>query len=587
MLNLIENTVLAMKELPWKPGTRHNLTLALAGWLRKKGYAKEETRAIIERLAHYFGDDELDDRLVAVESTFERPLNQIAGWSALTEILGEEVAKTLEFQVPRIFTYTDEAETPLFRILRWDSENGKKFHTQHFANGNWLAGLGATRQVLYRLPKVQEAIDRSEPIFIVEGEKAVHALESLGLVATTNPFGAGHWQEAFVSQLTGAAEVIIFPDNDLPGKRHGEKVLKSCEAAGIPARIVELPGLGPGEDIADLVARREISREQILRLVRQPSLPRIERIWSAADLIKAELPKPRWLIHGILPDRGLAILAGRPKIGKSWMALDIVTGIAAGGRVLGEAVENPGPTLYLALEDIPARLQQRLVIGGFSAPPEALLACEWTRMEQALPLLDEAIHQHGLKCIVIDTLARIRQPTASRSGNIYQIDYEAISALKQLADRFGVAIVLVTHLRKTPSEDPLEEVTGSMGISGAADTVLVLKRGRHQADGVLHVIGRDVPEEELAMSFDGCRWKILGKARERDLSTTQSEILDALKHLGPSTPKQVAEILGRNTSTIKSALFRMAQAGLVYNHEGRYRVMPCVELSVNGKVFEL
>ncbi|WP_157109969.1 AAA family ATPase [Thermanaeromonas toyohensis] len=121
-----------------------------------------------------------------------------------------------------------------------------------------------------------------------------------------------------------AWEVVILPDNDVAGRRHAEKVLESLQEHGVPSKIIHLPGLVEGEDIADLIARGEMTQEKLLALVNgqeQASVanpPRLQvKIWSAQELSTTELPEPSWLVPGILPDHGLAVLAGKPKIGKS------------------------------------------------------------------------------------------------------------------------------------------------------------------------------------------------------------------------------------------------------------------------------
>ena len=148
--------------------------------------------------------------------------------------------------------------------------------------------------------------------------------------------------------------------------------------------------------------------------------------------------------------------------------------------------------------------------------------------------------------MVIDTLAKFR---AGQSGkNLYKEDYEAVEPLVELAADHNVAILIVHHLRKLGA-DPLDQVSGSMGLTGGADGALVLNRERGRADAYLYVTGRDIEEEkELALSWDSttATWKIAGDAEEYRNSRERQEVEECLRTLGePAGPKEVSEALGK------------------------------------------
>jgi RecA-family ATPase len=118
------------------------------------------------------------------------------------------------------------------------------------------------------------------------------------------------------------------------------------------------------------------------------------------------------------------------------------------------------------------------------------------------------------RLVIIDVLMMFR-PAGNRSDNSYEADYNAIKGLQALAGQFNVAIVVVHHTRKSGSDvDPFEKVSGTLGLSGAADAALILDRDGNGA--TLYGRGRDVEEVEVAVSFDKatCRWNILGAASE-------------------------------------------------------------------------
>lgn len=127
---------------------------------------------------------------------------------------------------------------------------------------------------------------------------------------------------------------------------------------------------------------------------------------------------------------------------------------------------------------------------------------------------------------------------------------------------FGVAIVIVHHTRKGGSDgDAFEKVSGTLGLSGAADTTLILDRDGNGA--TLYGRGRDIPEIETAVEFDRdtCKWRVLGKAADVRRTDERTEILDVLKDADePMTPTDIADALGVPRNNIKQMLFKMARA---------------------------
>jgi hypothetical protein len=180
------------------------------------------------------------------------------------------------------------------------------------------------------------------------------------------------------------------------------------------------------------------------------------------------------------------------------------------------------------------------------------------------------------RLVVIDTLQMIRGQR-SRNEGIYADDYAAVGGLKALADKFGVPFLVVHHLRKETAGDPLESVSGTSGITGSADTILVLKREPKDAFALLYVRGRDVPEAEIAMQFDEAtgRWLRLIGADDFRRSKERNAIIRALLDLGePMTPAEIAETIGKprgSTASVRMLLRKMRQAGDVMRQaDGRY-----------------
>lgn len=287
--------------------------------------------------------------------------------------------------------------------------------------------------------------------------------------------------------------------------------------------------------------------------------------WSAADLMAARFPEPRWAVPGLVPE-GLSLLVGSPKVGKSWAALSLALAVAAGGRAFGTVPVDAGQVLILCLEDPPRRLQERLgLLLADDGPPAGLdLATSWpTLADGAAGQLDRWASDHAdARLVVIDVLAKLRSP--SKSDDRYQADYAVASEIKQVADAHGLAVVALHHTRKAAAEDFLDSVSGSHGLIGAADGLLHLHRQRGAADAVLSVTGRDVIEAEHPLEFDltAGGWRLLdGPATDYSLGDTRRRILHLVRDRGPMTPKPIADALDADAALIRQTCKRMADVG--------------------------
>lgn len=274
------------------------------------------------------------------------------------------------------------------------------------------------------------------------------------------------------------------------------------------------------------------------------------------------------------------MLVGKPKMGKSFFILQACCSVASGGHVLGEEVE-PGTVLYLALEDTPRRIQDRLssmLQYDPQWPTELHLRYHWDPLDQGgFAQLRRWLKDHPeTRLIAIDTFAKIRQKPVGRgsSSTLYQEDYAATAGLKMLADEFHLAIVLVHHLRKGTADDVLDMVSGSTGLTGSADTVLVMQRERSSADAELHVVGRDMEERELALQFDSTTltWDVLGDACEYRGGQRRRQILDLLKEADePLSPKEIADATGISYGLVKRMMPELRRDNVVISPErGRY-----------------
>lgn len=309
--------------------------------------------------------------------------------------------------------------------------------------------------------------------------------------------------------------------------------------------------------------------------------------FTAAQLLAKEFPPLRWLVDGVLPE-GCTLLAAPPKVGKSRLALQMALALANGGYALNsettqcQAIE----ALYLALESGERRLQKdiRQLQPDGTIPVGLHLATAWRRLaEGGIGDLDTFLEREpGVKLIIIDTLAQARSATHGDNGFLYSSDYLTGAAIKELGDRHGISILIVHHTRKAISDDPLDSVSGSYGVTGSVDTVLVLERKRMESDGTLSIISRDYPDNRWALSFKDGLWTLRGTPSEASADGWNGEgdsherraILDILR-VQPMRPVELAGVLRKNPSTLRTLLQRLAETNKIYRKfDGTYAVIP-------------
>ena len=288
--------------------------------------------------------------------------------------------------------------------------------------------------------------------------------------------------------------------------------------------------------------------------------------FTAVELDSWTLPEVQWAVKGLLPE-GLGILAGKPKMGKSWMAFHIGIAIAVGGVAMGTTSVASGDVLYLALEDNDRRLQKRLkmLMAGDDPPERMHFSLKWPKdAEGGVTVLESFLGAHPeTKLIIIDTLAKFRGNAGKDSG--YAEDYASMDGLQRLAADAHVCILLVHHMRKQFADDWVDTISGTLGIAGSADTLMGLEGKRGEKDAVLHRTGRDLDDDsDLALQRDPVTgiWTITGDAAAYRLGKETELLIDMLQDLGhPATPSEVAPLIEKTRAATKMLLRRAARAG--------------------------
>jgi hypothetical protein len=303
--------------------------------------------------------------------------------------------------------------------------------------------------------------------------------------------------------------------------------------------------------------------------------------FTAAELKVQTFPPVSFVVPGIIPE-GLSILAGRPKIGKSWAALDTALGVAGDQPVMGGIHPTLGDVLYCALEDNKRRLKRRIskLLAGREWPHRLTLATQWRRLDAggAEDIISWCKAAPSPALVILDTLASVRPDRAARDTS-YEGDYRALEEVHRFTGEKAIGAIALHHTRKMEADDPFDTISGTLGLIGCADTGLVLARGGQGTS--LYIRGRDVEESEHAIIFnkDTCRWSILGEAAEVRRSDTRNKILAALLEAkSEMAPQDLAHATNIAVNTIHQRLPGMLADGEVIQlRKGKYCHPSCAE----------
>jgi AAA domain len=304
-----------------------------------------------------------------------------------------------------------------------------------------------------------------------------------------------------------------------------------------------------------------------------------DHVFTAASLKETKFDPISYVVPMLIPE-GVTILAGRPKVGKSWAALDIALALAGGRFVLGDIKLEQGDVLYAALEDNDRRLRSRieriLTQGEQTWPARLTLATQWRRLDAGgvADAKEWAASVKDPRLIIFDTLAGVRGDRNTKDTT-YEGDYRALQELQKWTGEAGLGALILHHTRKMESDDPIDSVSGTLGLAGCVDTVAVLARTGKGT--TLYIRGRDVGEQEKAIVFnkETCRWTILGEAEEVHRSNTRQKIgtllNDVPKCPDAITAKEVADLCDMSEELSRKTLNRMFKDGEIFKvSKGRF-----------------
>jgi hypothetical protein len=328
------------------------------------------------------------------------------------------------------------------------------------------------------------------------------------------------------------------------------------------------PKFGISEGLPLDVAH-EFVKANLERLLAEQRLKDKTR-WSASELLRTNFPEPKWIVPGIIPE-GLSVIGGRPKIGKSFFVLQLSTAKAQGCLFLDKQLEK-GNVLYIALEDNPRRLKDRLCKQGIINQDISGLTFEtrWPGVKYGgIDSLAKEIESSQYSLVIIDTISRFM-------GSLDQMDMavtnETFGAIQSIALANNTSVLGVDHHRKTfgDIQNPVDDLFGSTGKSAPLDTVIGIYKQAGKSESILKAVGRDIEEQELVISLDpiSLKWTLVGKNSEVHDNTYNGIIVQGLQNLADIgqtsvTGSCLADFLSLDQSHVSRALHHLVGMGIV------------------------
>ena len=321
------------------------------------------------------------------------------------------------------------------------------------------------------------------------------------------------------------------------------------------------------------------SLEELCRKAQRMADPHYLSTMSMTELFQTSFQDRPPLIRGLL-HTGVYILAGAPKIGKSFLVAQIAYHVSRGEQLWGYEVSQ-GTVLYLALEDDFRRIQRRMfMLYGVEDTPELYFATSAGKLGQELDMqLENFVMEHrDTRLVIIDTLQKVRE--SGGEAYSYAGDYEIIARLKGFADAHGLCVLLVHHTRKQQAGDSFEMISGTTGLMGCADGALLMKKEqRTSLQANIEIVGRDQEEQILYLKRSPETQVLELERREKELYREPPDrVLEAVAGLvndesreWTGSPTELAEAAGLDMAANALSKYLNVKAGsLLEKHRVAY-----------------
>lgn len=378
-----------------------------------------------------------------------------------------------------VYDYVDEFGKLLFQVCRF---RGKRFSQRvPTGNGQYRWSLNGVRRVPYNLEEITRA-KLDTQIFIPEGEKDCNRLGEIGLLATTDPGGAGKWRKDYNGFFTGRP-VVLLPDNDHVGREHAKQIVEQLLPVAREVKLVMLDDLPAGGDVSDWLDTGGTRDGLMLRVNQSKPLARTNQATVIIrKLAEVTMRDVDWLWPNRFPMGKLSLIVGDPSLGKSFLTLYMASRVSnglpwpdgcgnapLGNVVLLSAEDDLEDTVVPRLKDHGADLKRIVAIEGITKQDRKF----YFNLAKDLPALERTIEQtQNVQLVVIDPItAYCGFVDSHKNAEVRGL----LAPLAQLAAKHRVAVVGVSHLRKGEGK-ALYRVLGSLAFIAAARAVWVVSK---------------------------------------------------------------------------------------------------------------
>ena len=465
----------------------------------------------------------------------------------------------------KTYDYVDADGALVFQVCRFHPKTFRQRRRDE--HGQWIWNLGDVEPVLYRLPEVIEAVAMGRRVYIVEGEKDADAITAEGGgVATTCPMGAGKWRESMSKAFANAADVVILPDNDEPGRAHAEQIAASLTNVGATVRVVQLPNVPQKGDVSDWL-EAEGDWDDLNALVGATRIwtrdPLKRARWRLDELLENEaIMRPPCVVVPRLAWRGRStLLAAAPKAGKSTLLGYVAAQVSRGGMFLENPVDR-GTVLLVCPEEYLGDVARRLARFEADATRIHLLDQLPTDPRERPSALAEHIRQVRPDLVIIDTLLSFGRGLIEDENNAVQMQ-AVTQGLTDLAHHEDTALVIAHHATKASGK-----YRGSSAIAGGVDAVAELAVPDETNDPTrrdVSAIGR-LPIYGFQYRIDG---DLLALANATGAPVMQ-RVVDILRATPGLSLNRLRAAVGGKAETVDEAKDRLMMRGWIKDVGDQY-----------------